>query len=99
MLSLPKKGTKANETRPILTFGIFYKVNDLDSLQHAAKVLYLLEYLDVSAFIAKSIDSYTDAFKLTSSQLQKMLADTFATKISRMFSVGEENLMGDKGCL
>lgn len=85
-LSLVKKDSNKNETRPILTFGISYKVDDIDSLQHAAKVLYLLEYLDLSGFIEKSIDAYSGAFKLSGHQLRNMLAESACAKLTRLLS-------------
>jgi len=94
---LTKKDADKNECRPILTFGVSYKVDDLDSLQHAAKVLYLLEYLDLNGLIEKSIDAYSDAFRLTGQQLKNMLAESLLVKFGRMCTGAVTIFSGNNG--
>ena len=59
-------------SRPLVSFGISYKTDDFDSLQHAARILYLLEYLDVNKVIETALQNFIKAFGLDVRAVIKM---------------------------
>ena len=59
--------------RPLVSFGISYRTDNFDSLQHAAKILYLLEYLDVNKVIETALQNFIKAFGLDVHAVVNML--------------------------
>ena len=81
-------GNGVSCSRPLVSFGISYKTDDFDSLQHAARILYLLEYLDVNKVIEAALQNFITAFGLDVRALVKMFEppNCIAWFIGRMHS-------------
>ena len=61
------------QSRPLLTFGISFRVEDVDAMGKATRMLYLLEYLGLHGFVEDSLTFFVNKYGFTTDDIIKEL--------------------------
>lgn len=72
-LTLTYKGGQTK--RPIITFGISYKVQEFEALKQASRILYWLEYVDINYVLEVIANDFIGKFGLKQNDLINLLAE------------------------
>lgn len=73
VVSVEAEQGSVSQERPLITFGISFKALDFETLQHASRILYMLEYLNVNAIIENALSALVKRFCIGPNEFKEFI--------------------------